>query len=542
MILFYWMILLLFTLGIGNQISHLLGSNRDNILFDFINALFFYLLLAWIASYFIGVASSIVLIILTFFGILSIYFLLNNNIHYSCLDIFKNNSFFLFFILLIINTLFISSLMPILRDNETYYVQTIKWAGKYGFVPGLINLHPFLGQFSGWHILQAAFFSFGNRFFNDLNGALLLIFSVFSLKYLQDLSKKKNNNFLLVFMGFQILLIPVYLFFLNAPSPDLPVFILAQIIFFLFIINYQNPQKYLIFQLIVFVFFALLIKLTAFPLIFLPLILIYKNSEISSIKLYIFMFLLTGILLISKNYILTGYPFYPFNWFSEFFSPDWKYPKILKQTMNILGRRESLALSFDKNIAKSFFTWLLNDMMHGFFHVLWIFFLILIPFLWRKSKIKEALKIIYFLGLIYFLVLLFINPNNRFYGYFIVFFGIILFATYYYRKISVKLILGSICVFLVGINIYFFKHQKHLSEKIFWTDPVSRYSGRFQQKEIGNLKYFYPDNPKIFWETGNSPLPSVSSKQINYFKKYYGFYPQKRKNRIKTGFYSKYDK
>ena len=55
------------------------------------------------------------------------------------------------------------STAPFVIDNETYYIQTIKWLNEYGFVRGLANLHISLGQCSGWHILQSAFsFSFAS--------------------------------------------------------------------------------------------------------------------------------------------------------------------------------------------------------------------------------------------------------------------------------------------------------------------------------------------------------------------------------------------
>ena len=51
--------------------------------------------------------------------------------------------------------------IPYVNDNESYYIQTIKWLNEYGFVKGIINIHLFFGQTSGWHITQSAFnFSF----------------------------------------------------------------------------------------------------------------------------------------------------------------------------------------------------------------------------------------------------------------------------------------------------------------------------------------------------------------------------------------------
>src|SRR5690606_3931123 len=36
--------------------------------------------------------------------------------------------------------------LPFVVDNESYYIQTIKWLNEYGFVKGLANLHLFLAQ------------------------------------------------------------------------------------------------------------------------------------------------------------------------------------------------------------------------------------------------------------------------------------------------------------------------------------------------------------------------------------------------------------
>jgi hypothetical protein len=80
--------------------------------------------------------------------------------------------------------------MLTLIDNETYYIQTIKWLNEFGFVKGLANLHPFFAQTSGWHILQSAFsFSYLPFSNNDLNGFCLLLGNLFAAFRLQDYSK-----------------------------------------------------------------------------------------------------------------------------------------------------------------------------------------------------------------------------------------------------------------------------------------------------------------------------------------------------------------
>ena len=39
-----------------------------------------------------------------------------------------------------------SATLPFIIDNESYYIQTIKWLNEYGFVKGLAN--PILGLFT----------------------------------------------------------------------------------------------------------------------------------------------------------------------------------------------------------------------------------------------------------------------------------------------------------------------------------------------------------------------------------------------------------
>lgn len=88
-------------------------------------------------------------------------------------------------VLLTILILMQSATKPFIVDNETYYIQTIKWLNEFGLVKGLANLHFFFGQMSGWHLLQSGFnFGFISNSLNDLNGFLMLIFTFFSLHHL----------------------------------------------------------------------------------------------------------------------------------------------------------------------------------------------------------------------------------------------------------------------------------------------------------------------------------------------------------------------
>jgi hypothetical protein len=129
-----------------------------------------------------------------------------------------------------------SATSPFIIDNETYYIQTIKWLNEYGFVPGLANLHLFFGQTSGWHITQSVFsFSFLYDRFNDLNGFCLLIGNYWAFEKLHSYFVTKNK----IELVFGLLPITyVFLFqFVNAPSPDVPVYIFGLILFWLYLEN-----------------------------------------------------------------------------------------------------------------------------------------------------------------------------------------------------------------------------------------------------------------------------------------------------------------
>ena len=536
-ILFYWSIVLLFTLGIGKKISERLGNKENDLLFDFLNGLFYYLIISWIASYFTGVSSNVMfmfIIISGIFSTLSFFFYSAN----QEIKLFSNKKLSLFLVFFILIIAFNSSLTPFLQDNETYYVQTIKWAAQYGFVPGLINLHPFLGQFSGWHILQAAMFSFGNRFFNDLNGLLFIFYVIFVWKKLNSFLNNAENK-LDAFVGLQFIFFPFLLFFVNAPSPDLPLIVMAQLIFYLFLKNYQQTSEASIKQMILLAFFSVLIKITALPLLIFPLILVIKKAS-KTLAVYFLIYAIIAFgLWISKNIIITGYPFYPFSWASGWVNEIWKYPPELMRFMNDLGRKESYALHLDTNFFKDFLSWLLKDKLHSLLHIFWVLLLLIFPLINWKIKTNKPLKIIYLVAVLYFMVLLFFNPNIRFFIYFVPFLSAIIFY-YFLPKYLIKYSMIFVAFFMLIINFYIMKESNRTSlVSILFYHPVSKYEDDFKQDKIENLSYYYPNHPKIFWETGNAPLPAVSNNQLEYFRKFKKIYPQKIKNDMKFGFYSK---
>src|SRR5690606_10458734 len=82
----------------------------------------------------------------------------------------------------------------LLPDNETYYIQTVKWLNEAGYVSGLANLHIFLAQQSGWHLLQAVFsFPFLEIEFNDLSAFALWLLCGISVRRLDVFCKTRSR-------------------------------------------------------------------------------------------------------------------------------------------------------------------------------------------------------------------------------------------------------------------------------------------------------------------------------------------------------------
>ena len=168
--------------------------------------------------------------------------------------------------------------IPYILDNESYYIQTIKWINEYGFVKGLANLHFFLAQTSGWHILQSAYsFSFLYDKFNDISGFCLLLGNIFSITKLNDYFKNKDKNYLIIGL---LPLANVFFFqFISSPSPDIPIYIFSFLIFFYFLQNFKKLDVENFNLIVILVLFSLFIKTTSFALIFIPILLLAKNFK-----------------------------------------------------------------------------------------------------------------------------------------------------------------------------------------------------------------------------------------------------------------------
>ncbi|WP_290831420.1 hypothetical protein [Flavobacterium sp.] len=469
---------------------------------------------------------------------------------------FKNLNATLKFFFAAITTLIIAqcSSIPYVIDNESYYIQTIKWLNEYGFVKGLGNLHIFYAQTSGWHIAQSAFnFSFLYKNFNDLSGFCLLLGNIFAIFKLNEYFSTTNKNYLIIGL---LPLANVFFFqFISAPSPDIPIYILTFIIFFYFIENFKNTTIDDFNLITLLVLFALFIKVTSVALLILPIILLITNFKSFAPKLLpiISFGLLFLSLFIIKNSLLTGYPLFPFtrleldsnhiiprNVISFFFSEQMRYNYFISES-------DLNQLSFSQIAIK----WLLSSKINAIFNALTILIVAISPFFIFKYFNKKSVWIIYFVILFQLLILLFTSPQYRFFIHLTLFYSFFIFACWFANK---KLIFASyyLSIGLIAVVLFFPISYKSLTENkligknsrfsatnILYPHNNSKWTTTFDSVQKGNLKFNSPTNNYFFWGSGNGNLPSVNKVQIEYFEKYYQVLPQQTTTDLKDGFYAK---
>ncbi|TRW25814.1 hypothetical protein FMM05_06215 [Flavobacterium zepuense] len=441
-----------------------------------------------------------------------------------------------------------SAQYPFIIDNESYYVQTIKWLNEFGFVKGLGNLHMFFAQNSGWHVLQAGLnFSFVSYIINDINGFVFLICTFYCIIEGQRLSTDRRLHWLM-FMP-----LPAILFFqfLDVPSPDLPLLIITSIILHLYAQHSENEDNYKIALL----FFILLvfIKLTVLPLgiLFLPGLLKRQNLVFITVTA-----IPIAILWISKNIIVNGYPLYPIAYFKTGY--DWAMPDnlfhfIIDNTADYGYNRTTgnALLPPDTSMTDKLLMWLQQNGLARIVNRLTIAVLALMPVAIAKNK---KYMLIYIALLINFLVVLFTSPQFRYFLYITICAGLFVVAWLFnILKTNALVYKGLLALSILLISITFFNlkfsgltaNKHHQSNSVVRWQQLYKPEGvtklpklEFIQIKMDNLEYYSPKYNFFRYGTANGPLPCVNSEQIEYLYRELGIIPQLRSTELKDGFKS----
>ncbi len=544
--------MLLFFIPTGIFVSNKLHLKNLNFSIIIFLGMFLQTFLLSICSFFINIGIEVFIVNSIFISTLT--FLQINEIKKNGLELFSNFKSFsvcskLILLIILLASLYKCSQSPFLIDNESYYIQTIKWINEFGFVKGLANLHIFLAQNSPFHVLQAGFnFSFLTDNLNDINGFILLISSYF---FIHKFNKKYFETNKFHWIGLLPIFNVLFFQFISQPSPDLIIILVSQIIFYLFLEENDNIDALKIsINLFLFLFF---IKITIIPLTILILFWIYIQKKFSG--LFLVLGILITLILVCKNTIISGYPFYPFEFFATNF--DWKIPNnlflfITESTKNA-GYFENEVI-LNATFYQKIISWLHLSGLNRFFNLgmilLFVFVIFTIDF--QKSK---KFKILYLSLLIHFLILIFTSPQFRFFLPEFVFFAVfIINKCINHFKIKLQIFENLMILFLIFALIFieFLDYKLITDNKLmqkqssfnlincFVPMSNSKYDYlEFEKVKNGNLDYYSPKTNFFFFGTADGKLPCVNKFQIEYFEKYYFIKPQLRTNNFKDGFYSK---
>jgi hypothetical protein len=490
---------------------------------------------------------------LTGFGWISHFRIWKHNVISSLCDWKKwKKSIQILSLVLTVLILMQTATKPYLIDNETYYVQAIKWFNEYGLVKGLANLHIFLGQGSGWHLVQSAFnFGYITHNLNGINGFLMLICTFFSLHHLNRFYNSKITMDL--FLGLIPMVNLLFFQFLNIPSPDFPHFILAPIVFYLFYkncVNYEGDFRLILAISVLLV----LIKLTLVPILILPIVLLIKHKIWKEIPFFTILGIISLSAFTLKNYILSGYVFYPVDFLSSIFNPDWKIPYEVQQEFKPNKAINLAHLSHqnaqDLSTWEFFVEWLLEPGLRAVFNKLIIILLMIFPFYIYKNK---TLFWLYIYALGQFFLLFFTTPQYRFFFPLIIGMLLYIFAKLFLNR--PKYVLGFVSFWsliplislMFSFNVEKFKNQQNSADFTYafhWDNliiPPDNSSSNFKYEILkeGNLEYHSPIlEHQFYWLTGDGKLPTAQKLMIESFKKYLKVRPQMRTQNLKDGFYA----
>lgn len=553
LIILSWIYIAFTCLNFGFVFRKLFKIDDCHVMIHQILGLFLYTIITSATAFFVRINIEYYIIILILNVALAYLFKGDIKIYLNVItNRFKEfkTSHKLLFVLLFLLVLAQSATAPYLIDNESYYIQTIKWINEFGYVKGLANLHVFLGQNSSWHAVQAGFnFPFSANYFNDING---FVFVLLGFLFIEKLHKNKSVQD--YFLGLVLIFGLFFMQFVNAPSPDLIIFLLTPYIVYEFILNYRTISISKFKILLSLVLFLCFVKVTMIVLSVLIVILFFQNYNTLKLGVYRYAGLCGTILglFLFKNYTISGYLLYPTPAF-DVLNVDWKLPKELLQLYKT-GTYQSGMNNTDVshlNFFEKLSFWIKIPKLHGFFNKIYVLLLIIFPFFIFKNENRKPLYIIYALALLQFVIVWLNSPQYRFFIVFILVLALQIFISVFKSKkfgmylIYASLTLSAIPIFM-PINLNTFTSNNFAMtlsnfklKHIIIPAENTKIITSFTKENSDGFEFNSPGKDVFFWGTGDGDLPCVNKQQIEYIKTYYHIVPKLRGGSLKNGFYSK---
>jgi hypothetical protein len=417
--------------------------------------------------------------------------------------------------LILVVLLFIASMPVYINDDGAYYQQTIKWFSEFGFVKGLANIKVHIGLGSSWHLISSAFYFEElpfTRYYN-FNGLVLFVLII-------SLLKSQAERFRLITLT---VLFTLGALLVNAPSPDL--LVLAGTVWILLNLKEVKPL-----HLAVIIGFLITVKVTAAGLLFFFFPVYQKPENRSRIFEVFGVLTVFAVLLIIRNIVLTGYPFFPVS--TILGSGDHQVPEVFIE----MFRANVIPETFDKfqlNLAAQY------DLMNNYWHRFQALFLVrkykvimnilcimaftISPYLLlkrRKPMDRLMAAGIFLTGIFWFLQ----APNYRFVLGFIIFmFYLVVEKWHFDPVIKYKNVLFGLC--LAAIVFLNFRLQNVLyvvdcgegkaAGPHLLMHPVPYNIIDYTSKDGFNVT----DCPYCF----NTPLPCYSAPVMQHYVRRFGF-------------------
>lgn len=485
--------------------------------------------------------------------IISILFIVFNSKHFSSnlkshLAIFKNKKNLFTIVLSSLVFAIYSSGFSNINDDGLYYTQTIMWLNQHGLVHGLSNLHLSLGLCSSWHVFQAIF-TFPNLInLNDVNGLLLLVFTLFIIE-----KNEKEQNAVTNYLQY-ILVVAISIPFFSAPNPDFAIIIFSAMAIQLFISN-KNYSF-----IVVLAAFCFSIKISAIITSLLVIYIVARFSSIYKQKILLqFALVIVGIH-ITKNIYQTAYPIYPYKIAS--FNFDWKTPESILsfftdgvKTWAYSDKFKPTDIEQIKNtnqwqVAKNL---LFRTGSKGLINkiILLSFLLsnVLVAYFYFKKKLKQKIIAMHLLTSLSLVIWFLFAPQYRFALPMLIYFLAFIISLIYKEILSQKfkinlwyfhifLLLVFFTISITGIKVNGNQTSSQIGtfNKIdaqqIWV-PKPEYSFKMDTIMVSGQTYFHAQGNRYCW---NSPLPCMSKGYEKIIFENYHYRISLRGKNINEGF------
>lgn len=512
-IIFSTILILPVLMGFGEFSRRLFGEIGESISVKIFSGIFLLAMVWQVLAFFIPLTAwlegiSILLGISSFF-----YFKT-----YQCFFKFSNKEWVKITLISLLIA-FAGSYYPFILDHFGYYAPSIKWLNEFGLTKGLANLDLVYAQMSVWHIFQAGFSHFADGF--------LRINVVFLIAFLIYIFEKKAWHLLLVS--------PIFLLFVQSPSPDLPAIALSLVVLNEILEGNKNLKWLFAFSVFVFTIKPTMVWLPIF--VFLNF---FRKENLKPLSLGMTVFAIY----VFKNLWLFGYPFFPMQ-IGDFGFSWMPNAEVLKESSHVAVLKTfDMQYTFSEiqkfSTGEYIYHWLFINSYKKYIHI--AFFLSLILFGLYTLKKKERMLTILLVSVFLKSVLVLVFSGQ--YRFFLEVFFVI-FVAVFHQKIKEKWALlgfGLASIFILmflsfprilqsQISSFKLGHYMQGLTKTQLYKPAYFELNSFQTYEMGNLKFNIPHYDLSF----DTPQPSLSSFTLKTYQ-VAGVFPQKIGKNIKEGF------